>query len=463
MTVAMTELADRLRTTAEEAWLPEPHQVPPGGAWRYWLLMGGRGIGKTDGGAAYFDEQMSAEPCRGRIIAPTIGDARGACVEGVSGLLAHNPLIDFNRSWGELRWPNGSRARIFGAHTPDDVERLRAGGNSHIDWYEELAAWRQLEPAWQQADLGLRLGSNPHAIITTTPKPRKLIKALATAARHGRYALDPDDPEWLKRLAGLPVGVAVLTTATTRDARHLDPSVRARYIEAYDGTRLAAQELDGQIVDAVEGALWNAEQLEHVHITPDDAPAEYRRVVVAVDPSWGTTNDECGIVVAAVGYDGRGYVLDDCSLRAAPAAWGQAVKEAYETHHADRIVAEVNFQAEQVRLVMRTTDPLLSFKELRASRGKAQRAEPIVALYEQGKVSHVGRFARLEQQMTEWVPGDDDVSPDRVDALVWALTDLMLTAGPSATSRPHATGAAIPRAGQVGGWAGRRATAGRFR
>jgi phage terminase large subunit-like protein len=440
--------------SSREAQEPYPWQVPPLGDWRYWLLMGGRGIGKTDGGAEYFDDQMSIAKQRGRIIAPTIGDARGACVEGISGLLVRNPLISFNRSWGELTWPNGSKARIFGAYTPDDVERLRAGGNSHVDWYEELAAWRQLEAAWQQADLGLRLGPNPHAIITTTPKPRLLVKALARAAGRRSEPMPDDAPTWLKSLASLDASLVVATTGSTRDATHLDPAVRARFFDTYAGTRLAAQELEGEIVDDIEGALWSAELLERCHVETADAPLAYRRIVVAVDPSWGTTNDECGIVVAGLGFDGRGYVLEDCSMRAAPAAWGAAVAAAYRHWKADMIVAEVNFQAEQVRLVMHTTDPGLAFKELRASRGKQQRAEPVLALYEQHKISHVGRFARLEAQMTEWVPGESDVSPDRVDALVWALTELMLSpGGPSQVSVPSST--SLGRAGVTARRAGR--------
>lgn len=424
-----------------------PWQVAPLGNWRYWLLYGGRGIGKTQGGAGWFDAEMRAKRTRGRIIAPTIGDARGACVEGVSGILTLNPEVGFNRSWGELEWPNGSKARIFGAHTPEDVERLRAGGNSECDWYEELAAWRYLDDCWNQAAVGLRIGE-PRAVVTTTPKPRLLIKALLTAAGIADYEFE-DAPPAVKSLAKLDPGRVVVTRGRTEDAKYLAPGVRAHLLDMYEGTRFGAQELEGEIVEDTEGALWTVDLLERHRVDPDTAPDALRRVVVAVDPSWGTTSDECGIVVAGVGFDGRGYVLEDVSLRAAPAAWGQAVAEAYAAWKADMIVAEVNFQAEQVRLVMRTTDRKLPFKEVRASRGKQQRAEPVAALYQQGKVSHVGRFARLEDQMTTWVPGESgDFSPDRVDALVWALTDLMLlSSGPAsakAPSRPRPT----PQPGQ---------------
>lgn len=413
--VALAE-EDRRRAESEAPergrWEPLPHQIPPEGDWRYWMLLAGRGSGKTDACAAYFDDYLSTHPGeRGRIIAPTIGDAREACVEGPSGILAHNRSVQFNRSWGELTWPNGARARIFGAFTPNDVERLRAGGNANLDWYEELAAWRQMEDAWRQADLGLRLGWRPHGVISTTPKPRPLIRRLVEQFANG-------DP------------LVAITKAATYDNPHLDASVRERFRQQYEGTRLGRQELDAEILEDVEGALWSWEMLEKpgARILPGEAPG-MRRVVVAVDPSWGTTHDECGIVVAGVGFDGRGYVLDDRSARTTPSAWGAIVKDAYHHWEADRILAEVNFQAEQVRLVMQTTDPHLPYQELRVSRSKVLRAEPVVALYEQGRVSHVGRFAGLEQQMTEWVPGESDISPDRVDALVFALSALMLDAG----------------------------------
>lgn len=421
-------------------WEPLDYQRPPPGDWKVWLLNAGRGTGKTDACAFAFDEHMTGPPClpdhpgghRAGIIAPTLGDASDACVNGPSGLKAHNPQVVERTIKGGtvVRWPNGAQARLFGAYTPDDVNRLRAGGNRCFDWYEEFAAWRQLEEAWTQAVLGLRLGPQPRAIASTTPKPRMLIKALLRIAGKTRgdgseYDLTDASDTVRKLVETARPGQYVVTVASTRDNPYLRADVRASYYDQYDGTRIGRQELEGEVVEEVEGALWAADLIESHRVLPGDAPT-MRRMVVAVDPSWGTTNDECGIVVAGVGWDGRGYVLDDLSVRATPSDWGAVVRDAYRSWKADRIVAEVNFQAEQVRLVMKTVDPLLSFKEVRASRGKQQRAEPISALYEQGKVSHVGRFGLLERQMTEWVPGESEFSPDRVDALVWALTELMV-------------------------------------
>lgn len=449
-TITDPELLDHLRTVVGQMtegghitgapWEPLPHQVPPPGNWYWWLLLAGRGSGKTDADASYFDNYMREHAGhRGRIIAPTIGDAREACIEGPSGILVHNPEVRFNRSWGELYWPNGARARIFGAYTPDDVERLRAGGNSYLDWYEELASWRQLEPCLTQARLGLRLGARPHAVVSTTPKPRKPIRDAVNEATKLFPFFDS-----MSRLFGNPPSQPrlVITRATTDDNPHLAQHVRTDLMTTYAGTRIGRQELFAELLEDVEGAFWTTEQVEAMRILPtleDPDPLPHMlRIIVAVDPSWGTQGDECGIIVAGRGADGLGYVLDDCSMRAAPSVWGLAVADAYRRWKADRIVAEVNFQAEQVKLVMKTTDPTLSFKELRASRGKVQRAEPVVALTEQGKIRLAGRFPALEDQMTTWVPpkpGErSDISPDRIDTFVWAFTELMLEGGPASSA-----------------------------
>lgn len=458
-----TALADRLESAgraAEATWRPLPYQVPPDGAWRVWLLNAGRGTGKTDACAAVMDGHAQGPACipgvpgghRMGIIAPTLGDASDACVNGPSGLRAHNPHVrEATRKGGTVvRWPSGAEAKLFGAYNPDDVNRLRAGGNRCFDWYEEFAAWRHLEDAWSQAALGLRLGPRPRAIASTTPKPRMLIKALLRVAGHTK----PDgsvfdltgSTEIVQRLAEVAKpGEYVVTVARTDQNPYLRAEVREQYHDQYAGTRLGRQELEGEVVEEIEGALWSAESIEAHRIAGEDRPT-LRRLVVAVDPSWGTTADECGVIVAGRGFDGRGYVLDDLSCRSAPADWGAVVRDAYRSWKADRVVAEVNFQAEQVRLVMQTVDPSLSFKELRATRGKQQRAEPVAALYEQGKVSHVGRFGLLERQLTEWVPGESEFSPDRLDALVWALTELMLDAGgPARTARPQGRLPQTPR------------------
>lgn len=452
------------------AWTPMPHQIPPDPPdWFVWLLTGGRGVGKTDAGASAMDEHAKGPACmpgipgghRMAIVAPTLGDASDACVHGPSGLMAHNPtVIERTRKGGTfVTWPNGAEAKLFGAYTKQDVERLRAGGNRCFVWAEELAAWRYLRACWNHMVLGLRIGPHPRVVASSTPKNR---------------------PHFVKIMRAPSTTV---TRARTRDNPHLAADVRQRYEDTYAGTRLGRQELDGELLEDVEGALWNDEQLEQHRVSTDDAPAKFRRIVVAVDPSWGTTNDECGIVVAGKAWNGECYVLDDRSIRGGPNAWAEQAADAFWTWKADALLAEGNFQGEQVRLAMaqvqhpRGKPP---FRLVHASRGKQLRAEPVVMLYEQGRVHHVGRFALLEHQMTTWVPSeppdadddDDDeggdlltsaggedehegtddepmpssFSPDRVDALVFAVTDLMLgNEGPAKVSRPR-KGRAAPGA-----------------
>ena len=459
-------------------WQPMPHQIPPDwdGDWFVWLLTGGRGVGKTDAGAAAMDEHARGPACmpgipgghRMAIIAPTLGDASDACVHGPSGLLAHNPSVkETTRKGGTfVRWPNGAEAKLFGAYTKQDVERLRAGGNRCFVWAEELAAWRYLRACWNHMVLGLRIGPKPRVVASSTPKNR---------------------PHFVKIMRAKTTEV---TRARTRDNPHLAPEVRQRYEDTYAGTRLGRQELDGELLEDVEGALWTDDQIEAGRILPAEAPARYRRVVVAVDPSWGSTNDECGIVVAGKGWDGVAYVLADYSVRGGPKMWADRVAEAFWTYQADIVLAEGNFQGEQVRLAMEQVEHPQGkppFRLVNASRGKALRAEPVVMLYEQtaaavqtgtGKlrVRHVGRLPLLEHQMTTWVPtekaeaddddegellqpgadeheGDDDeampssFSPDRVDALVFAITDLMLgNEGPAKLSKPKRGAARGPAA-----------------
>lgn len=421
MTHPLALMADIL-DPLDPRWTPLPHQIAPPGDWLYWMLLAGRMSGKTDAGAYWLNDHVNGPPCMPNypgghhpvIIAPTLGDAAEACFKGPSGLKAHNPDTKLIQKLGGtyVIWPNGSEAKLFGASTPEDVERLRAGGNNCCCWAEELAAWRYLDETWHQMRLGLRQGERPRVVITTTPKNRKKIKALLV------------DPK------------AVVTKARMEDNPYIHPDVKAELLSKYEGTRIGRQELNAEILEDVEGALWTPELIERSRIDKVADPTgatqaleNLRRIVVAVDPSWGTKGDECGIVVCGLGWDNRGYVLEDRSLRAAPAQWGEMVADAYRTWQADRILAETNFQAEQVRLVMQTTDPTLTFKEMRASRGKQQRAEPIVSLFEQGKVSFVGRFPELEEQLLTWVPGESDISPDRLDAMVWGLTELMLDPG----------------------------------
>jgi predicted phage terminase large subunit-like protein len=384
-----------------------PHQVPPPGDWTTWVLMGGRGSGKTEAGADYFDKWMVEHPGhRGRIIAPSQGDAFESCVDGPSGLLSINPEIKRLVSapgGAKLVWPNGSECLIMGTHSPGDVERLRATGNRHIDWWEEAGANRHLQAAWDQAAFGLRLGDHPHRIVTTTPKPTPALRGI------------------------LKLESTVITRGTINDNPHLIQSWKDELIARYKGTRIGRQELDGELLLDIPGALWTWEMIDNAHTSLPVPMVDCVRVIVGVDPATTAKreSDDTGIIVCGKGADGRGYVLDDRSCHLSPDGWAKRAVAAYDTHSADRIVAEVNNGGDLVETVIRTVRQTIAYKKVTASRGKAIRAEPVAALYEQGRISHVRPFNELEQQLTEWSP-DDGTSPDRLDALVWAMTDLNL-------------------------------------
>lgn len=408
--------------TGRDPWHPEGHQLLPAGVpgvdWLAWLLMAGRGAGKTDACAAYFDRYMREHPGhRGGIVAPTLGDAIGACVNGPSGLRAHNPTVRLTSSEGgsHVIWPNGSTAKLFGAYTKEDIERLRAGGNRHIDWYEELAAWRYITEALEQAEMGLRLGDRPHAIASTTPKPRAGFRDFVRDER------------------------TTVTTATMWDNPHNPRSWVERMERKYKGTRIGRQELQAELIDDVEGALWTLKMVETCRVT--EAP-DLVRVAVAVDPSGGDEdgNDEQGILVVGKGVDGEGYVLADRSCKLTPGGWGKRSIRAWQHFDADVIVGEQNFGGDLVKAnVLQAAKAMgvagVRYEPVHASRGKQQRAEPAAALYEQGRVHHVGVFERLEYQMTQWTR-ESGWSPDRLDALVWALTFLFDLGSAETSWRP---------------------------
>jgi phage terminase large subunit-like protein len=410
LTSRLRQFWERPLETAEapEPWVPMPHQIPPDGEWRVWLLEGGRGSGKTDGAAHYLDAHCRGPAClprvrgghRPAIIAPTLGDALEACVNGPSGLKAHNPnVISVQTAGGTfVRWPHGVEGKVFGAYTPEDVERLRAGGNRCIVWAEELAAWARLGDCWDQMRLGLRLGARPHVVVSSTPKPRK--KYLEIRKDDG----------------------TVRTGASTAANPHLAESVRAEYFRVYGGTRLGRQELNAEILTDTPGALWTLAMLEDRRAAPD-----LTRVVVAIDPAVtsGEEADETGIVAAGLGADGRGYVLADRSCRLSPDGWARRAVAAFDDLAGDLIVAEVNNGGDLVEQTIRTVRRTIPYRKVHASRGKQVRAQPVAALYEQGKVSHVEAFPELEEQLTTWTP-ESGTSPDRLDALVWALTELMV-------------------------------------
>lgn len=381
------------------AFWARAEQLPPGGDWWAWLILAGRGFGKTRAICEWAHAQAMERPrSRGGIVAATAADVRDVLVLGESGLLAIAPPWArpvYEPSKRRLVWPNGSQATLFSADVPG---RLR-GPQFHWAVADELAVWRYAD-AWDMLQLGVRLGEDPRIVVATTPRPTQLVRELLADEN------------------------VVVTRGSTYDNRaNLAPRFLARIEEQYEGTRLGRQEIYAELLDDTPGALWTQGELDALRVK--DVP-ELVRVVVGVDPSATSYGDEAGIIVAGVSADGHGYVLADVSLQASPHGWGSAAVLAYHTHQADRIVAEVNNGGEMVELTIRTVDPVVSYRAVHASRGKRTRAEPVAALYEQGKVHHVGALAKLEDEMCTWSTLDDAPSPNRMDALVWALTELML-------------------------------------
>lgn len=375
-----------------------PKQLAPTGAWSAWLLLAGRGFGKTRTVAEWARSKALERPVRIAVVAPTYADARDTVVEGESGLLNVIPreLIEkWNRSMGELDLVNGTHFKLFSA---DEPERLR-GPQHHYAICDELAAWRYPE-TWDQLMFGLRLGERPQAVIATTPKPVPLVRELVKR----------DD-------------VHVTTGSTFENEANLAKAALDQMRARYEGTRLGRQELHAEILDDLEGALWTRQMIEDAHLSVGEAPAAFSRIVIGVDPSGGG-GAETGIVAAGL-HNGRGYVLADRSGHYTPAGWGAAVATLYDELDADRVVGEANYGGDMVENVIRQAHAKISYRAVTASRGKLLRAEPIAALYEQGKVSHVGTLPDLEDQMCSYIPGES-ASPDRLDAMVWALTDLML-------------------------------------
>jgi phage terminase large subunit-like protein len=401
-------------------------QHPPAGDWDVWALISGRGFGKTRSGAEFLSHRIqnwkgSKATNRGIIVAPTLAVARDVCVDGESGIIAHTPadrIKGFNRQSMELIFVNGGRVKLFGADNLDDADRIR-GYQSHVAWFEELATQRYQTEAWDNAAFANRLGEHPRTVVTATPRPTRLVKKLLK------------DPE------------VVLTTGSTYDNfRNLPDAFIKRVRKNYEGTRLERQELFGELISDQVGALWTRADIDYVTTHPTLV-----RVVVGVDPAGTTnhTNAMTGIVVVGLAADGKCYVLEDLSGWHEPEVWAKTVCEAAERWDAKPVV-ESNFGADLVIAALRVADRSLAARTitLNATKGKMLRADPVVSLYKQGEVLHVGVFADLEDQQTSWVPpgqferdADDEpvaippsgYSPDRVDALVWAVTELRNLAG----------------------------------
>lgn len=396
-----SQLADVL----DDPWSKQarPEQLPPPGDWPIWLILAGRGFGKTRTGAEWVRGLAeSARVHRIALVGPTAADVRDTMIEGESGILAISPdhfRPLYEPSKRRIVWPNGVQCQLFSAEEP---ERLR-GPQFGAAWADELAAWNNAEAAWDMLQFGMRLGTLPRTLVTTTPKPVKILKDL------------------LKRQD------IVVTRGSTYDNRaNLAPAFFSTVVAKYEGTRLGRQELDGTLLEDVPGALWTASLIDGLRFQPGNIP-DLKRIVVSVDPavSTGEASDMTGVIVAAVGRDDHGYVLEDLSGKYLPHEWASVAVKAFHKWRADRIVAEKNQGGQMVESTLRVVDPNVPIKLVHASRGKIARAEPVSALYEQGRVHHVGGFPELEDQLCSFTP-DASSSPDRLDALVWAFTELML-------------------------------------
>jgi phage terminase large subunit-like protein len=388
-------------------------QLPPEGNWRVWMIMAGRGFGKTRAGAEWVRAIAESRPqARIALVSASLAEARAVMVEGESGLLAICPPDQqpvFEPSLRRVRFANGAQAQLFSAAEP---ETLRGPQHSHA-WCDEIGKWpishERATQCWNNLLLGLRLGDDPRIAVTTTPRAVPLVKRLIGQTEDG--------------------SAQIARGSTFDNAGNLP----LRFLDAIEsefaGSQLARQEIAGELLEDIEGALWTRLALEQARET--GAVPLHRRVVVAVDPPASANGDECGIIVAALGVDGIGRVLADCSVNdPAPAEWARRVADAAREWQADRVVAEANQGGAMVASVLRAADQVLPVKLVHASRGKVARAEPVAALYAAGRVRHVGMFARLEDQLCGLLVGGSYAgpgrSPDRADALVWGLSELML-------------------------------------
>jgi len=400
-------LADALRSAGAWRSLARPEQLAPPGDWTSWVFCGGRGAGKTRSGAEWVQERVAAGARYIHLIAPTAADYRDVQIEGPAGLLtiaAPHLRPVWQPSLRKLTWPTGAQALCFSGDTPDALR----GPQADTIWIDELCSMRQAQEVLDNAYFGLRVGRDPRCLITTTPRPLKVFKALLSGE------------------TGVAGAVVVTRSSSYANRDNLAPSFFASIVGKYEGTRLGRQELEAELLTDTPGALWRLERIEELRVRT--APQPLQRVVVAIDPAvtFGPEADETGIIVAGLGSLGDAFVLDDLSGRYPPEEWARRAIAAYRNWSADRIVGEVNNGGDLIEATLRSVDPAIPFSAVHASRGKLTRAEPVSALYERGRVHHVGVFGLLEDQMTSYDGSRSAASPDRLDALCWAIHALQL-------------------------------------
>lgn len=407
----ITSPADRRALHHDWDFWAREDQLPPPGDWLTWLMIGGRGAGKTRAGAEWLRGMVFGRPGyasapvgRLALIGETLADVRDVMIEGVSGLLAVHPRAErplFQPSRRRLEWPNGAVALCFSS---EDPESLR-GPQFEAAWADELGKWRHQEACWDMLQFGLRLGTMPRQLVTTTPRPTPLVKRLVAAER-----------------------TVITHAATHANLGNLAPGFLERVVGRYQGTRLGRQEIDGVLIEDRADALWSREAIDRLRV---GAPPPLSRIVVAVDPPASRRRgaDACGIIACGLAADGTGYVLADASLsEARPERWAAAAIGLYHALDADALVAEVNQGGDMVESVLREVDATVPVTTVRATRGKYLRAEPVAAIYAQGRVRHAGSFPALEDELVDFGPDglSNGRSPDRLDALVWALSSLLL-------------------------------------
>ena len=403
-TAFLTSLTATERAVLAFRWetFARPSQLPPARNWRYWLFLAGRGAGKTRAGAEWVRSLVEQQGVmRIALVAPTAADGRDVMIQGESGILAVSPPWNrpvYEPSKRRVVWPNGAQATVYSAEEPD---RLR-GPQHEAAWCDELCAWSRQQESFDMLVLGMRLGTDPRIFISTTPRPQALLKTLLAM------------PE-----------CAVTRARTLDNAANLARPFIQEITARYTGTRLGRQELEGELLEDTEGALWTREMLERARTSIK--PHKFKRIVIGLDPSGSSAGGSAqGIVAAGLGVDGLYYVLEDASCALTPDRWAQRVLALFERLEADKIVLERNFGGDLGLAVLQQARRGLPVKMVTASRGKHVRAEPVGLLYEQGRVKHLGAFPELEDQLcmmrADGFAGAG--SPDRLDALVWALTEL---------------------------------------